>query len=76
MPSAEPEMFLRLREELEKLNKNGWSVNDIADELRCTTVTVRLWRNGTKFPSAVYLRDLYEIGCDIMYILTGEVTRP
>jgi hypothetical protein len=75
MPKAEPEMFDRLAEELDKLRENGWTNVDIADELRCRDVTVWRWKHGWDFPSITHLRDLYEIGCDIMYIITGEVTR-
>lgn len=72
MKKAELEMRRRLSEELNKL---GWTNAEIADELRCSKAIVTLWRQGERFPGPVYLRDLYEIGCDIMYILTGEATR-
>ena len=72
MTIAEPEMIRRLQEELNKL---GWSNTDIADELLCTDATVSHWRCGITFPNIRYLRDLYEIGCDILYIITGEATR-
>lgn len=75
MPKAEPEMIRRLQEELQKLREQGWTSVDIADELRCHKTTVSHWRRGIAFPDIRYLRDLYEIGCDIMYIITGEVTR-
>lgn len=75
MANSEPEMRIRLREELDKLHENGWSWADIADELRCSKSLVSRWRCGSLFPDTCYLRDLYEIGCDIMYIITGEVTR-
>lgn len=71
----EYEMRIRLCEELHRLREQGWSGVDIADELLCSKSTVSRWQNGTLFPNPCYLRDLYEIGCDIMYILTGEVTR-
>lgn len=69
MAKTEPAMLLRLREEITKL---GWSDTDIADELRCSKESVSTWRSGVGFPGPVFLRDLYELGCDIMYILTGE----
>lgn len=72
MKRTEPEMRARLSEEIIKL---GWSNRDIAEELLCSCEVVAMWRRGVAFPNIRHLRDLYEIGCDIMYIITGEVTR-
>ena len=72
MAKVEPEMKARLSEEINKL---GWSTKDIAEELLCSKNAVVTWKRGSDFPTITHLRDLYEIGCDIMYIITGERTR-
>lgn len=44
----------------------------IAKIVGCPTQLIRYWLNGLYTPSAFYLRRLHEIGCDVLYILTGE----
>lgn len=58
----------RLIEELSKLGDTPYAV---AKLIGCPTQLVRYWLDGVYTPSAFYLQRLHEIGCDVLYILTG-----
>ena len=62
------EMRARSVEELKKL---GDTPQEIAKIIGCSDTLVRYWLNEEGVPSHLYLKKLYEIGCDILYIITG-----
>lgn len=55
----------------EELNKLGDTPQEIAKIIGCSDTLVRYWLNEEGVPSHRYLKRLYEIGCDILYIITG-----
>lgn len=55
----------------EELNKLGDSSYEIAKLIGCSDNLVRYWMNEEGVPSHFYLNRLYELGCDILYIITG-----
>ena len=59
----------RAAEEIQKLNYNHYIV---AAKLGCPPGLVRYWLNLEGLPSAYYLARLHELGCDILYIITGK----
>lgn len=65
-------MNVRMAEELEAL---GISNSEAARRLGCNKTLISQWIRGTNHPSAYYLARLYDLGCDIVYILTGVRTR-
>ena len=56
----------------EEVSKLGVTPIDIANRIGCPSQLVRCWLGGTYTPSAYYLRRLHELGCDVIYILTGK----
>ena len=62
------DMRARSAEELRKL---GDTPQEIAKIIGCSDTLVRYWLNEEGVPSHLYLKRLYEIGCDILYIITG-----
>ena len=56
---------------IEEISKLGPTPYDIGKIVGCPTQLVRYWLDGIYMPSAFYLRRFHEIGCDVMYILTG-----
>jgi hypothetical protein len=56
----------------EEIRKLGDSPNRIAERVGCPPQLVRYWLDGLYTPSAFYLRRFHEIGCDVLYILTGK----
>ena len=62
------DITLRTAEEVSKL---GSTAVEIAKIIGCPAQVVRSWLNGEFTPSAHYLRRFHEVGCDILYILTG-----
>ena len=57
---------------IEELSKLGNEPLEIAKIVGCPTNLVRYWLDGVYTPSAFYLRRFHEIGCDVLYILTGK----
>lgn len=45
---------------------------EIAKRIGCPAQLVSHWLDGTYTPSAFYLRRFHELGCDVIYILTGK----
>lgn len=72
MRKRDPEMIKRLHEEIYKL---GDSNGAAARKLNCDRELVGDWLRYDYMPSAHYLRNFHEAGCDVIYILTGERTR-
>lgn len=60
---------LRLGEELRKL---GLSQRKLAALFGCDQRLVAGYLSGRTLPGAYYLTVMYNAGCDIIYILTGE----
>lgn len=58
----------RLREERESL---GMTQEQLADALSVTKKTQGIYERGQRSPNAEYLSALADIGCDVLYILTG-----
>lgn len=63
------DITLRTSEEVSKL---GSTPGEIAKIIGCPTQIVRSWLSGEFTPSAHYFRRFHEVGCDVLYILTGE----
>lgn len=63
-------MRARTVEELEKLGDTAY---EIAKLIGCGSSErlVKNWLNEECVPSHFYLNRLYELGCDILYIITG-----
>ena len=59
----------RVIEEVSKLGNNAYQIGKIVG---CSTQLVQSWLDGVYVPGAYYLRRLHEIGCDVLYILTGK----
>lgn len=57
----------------EELNKLGDTNYKIAKTIGCgcSERLVKYWRNQEGVPSHFYLKRLHELGCDILYIITG-----
>ena len=62
------EMRARTAEELRKLGNTSWEISKIVG---CSETLVRYWLNEEGVPSHFYLKKLYELGCDILYIIVG-----
>ena len=56
----------------EELRKLGKSAREIADAMGCSPSHVRNWLNEDATISAWYLAKMHELGCDVIYVLTGE----
>lgn len=69
MRPTDYEMCARTAEELRRLDKTPCA---IANLVGCKHQLVRYWLSGEGVPCAAYLKRLHEIGCDILYIITGE----
>lgn len=62
-------MTPRLIEEIYRL---GYSNTELAQALGCSQTAINQWITGLTIPYAYYLAKLHRIGCDVIYILTGE----
>lgn len=51
--------------------KLGDTACEIAKLIGCSESLVRYWLNEEGVPSHFYLQRLHELGCDILYIITG-----
>lgn len=69
MRPTDPDMCTRTAAELRKLGK---SPTEIGRLLGCKQQLVSFWMREEGVPCAMYLKKLHGIGCDIMYIITGE----
>lgn len=56
---------------IEELTKLGDNPSSIARIVGCPARLVSYWLDGLYTPSTYYLRRFHEIGCDVLYILTG-----
>lgn len=56
----------------EELLKLGDTPHDIAKIIKCPSNQVKHWLDCEYDPSAYYLKRFYEVGLDIIYILTGN----
>lgn len=58
---------------VEELKKLGDTPAEISKLIGCgsSETLVRHWINEECVPSHFYLKRLYELGCDILYIITG-----
>jgi len=66
-------MHLRLREERERL---GLSQTEFGKIGGVTKKTQMLYESGERSPDMVYLAAVAEAGVDILYVVTGERSRP
>lgn len=72
MKLKDPTMHKRVAEEFFKLADTN---RGVADKLGCEPDMVSHWICGKYIPSAYYLAAMHRVGCDVIYILTGERTR-
>lgn len=72
MRTTDFDMFPRLTEEIFRL---GYTNVELAKKIGCTPQAIRWWISGGGIPNAYYLARFYEIGADVIYILTGKRTR-
>lgn len=56
---------------VEELRKLGDTPQEIAKLIGCSDTLVKYWLNEEGVPSHFYLKKIYELGCDILYIITG-----
>lgn len=68
MRQTDISMRVRTAEELRKL---GDTPTKVAKRIGCSTELARYWLNEEGVPSHFYLKKMYELGCDILYIITG-----
>lgn len=61
-------MRKRTAEELMKLSDTA---REIAKLVGCSENLVKYWLNEEGVPSHFYLNKLHNLGCDILYIITG-----
>lgn len=57
---------------IEELRWVGDTPAEIAKLIGCPTQLIRYWLDGVYTPSAHYLGELHNTGCDVLYILTGK----
>lgn len=60
---------LRFKEERERL---GFNQTDLGEKLDSSRKTLTNWESGETFPHAKALARFYELGADIMYVITGQ----
>jgi len=72
MRTTDFDMFPRLTEEIFRL---GYGNVELAKLIGCHPDTVGWWISGGGIPRAYYLAKFYELGADVIYILTGKRTR-
>ena len=68
MRRTEIGMRNRTVEELSKLGKTPYELGKM---LGCKTRLVNYWFDKDGVPSHYYLNKLHNLGCDILYIITG-----
>ena len=69
MRMKDPEMHKRMCEEVYKL---GDSNRAAAEKLKCDPTLIGEWLRNGYMPNTYYLKNFYEAGADVIYILTGE----
>ena len=62
-------MTPRLIEEIYRL---GYSNTELSRAMGCSQTAIKQWITGDTIPYAYYLAKLHYLGCDVIYILTGE----
>lgn len=62
----------RVAEELFRLPGTN---REIARKIGCHPDTIVAWETGRITPNAHSLAAMHRVGCDVMYILTGERTK-
>ena len=63
--------FKMRKRTVEELKKLGDTPQEIAKVIGCKDQLVRHWLDEECVPSHIYMNRLYEVGCDILYIITG-----
>lgn len=61
----------RLKEERDRL---GLTQEQMAGRLDVTQKTQGLYERGQRMPNAEYLAVMADLGCDVLYVLTGQRT--
>lgn len=61
----------RLKEERDRL---GLTQEHMAGRLNITQKTQGLYERGQRMPNAEYLAAMAALGCDVLYVLTGQRT--
>lgn len=62
----------RLSEEMTKLPYKNWEIGKLVE---CDSSLISKYKQGIHLPGVYHLAGLYELGVDVIYILTGERTR-
>lgn len=57
---------------IEEVSNLGDTPYAIANLVGCPVQQIRNWLDGAYTPSAYYLQRFHEVGCDVLYILTGK----
>lgn len=69
MVYKDPTMTPRL---LEEINRLDISDAELSRKLGCSRTAINQWISGHTIPYAYYLAKLHYLGCDVIYILTGD----
>ncbi|MBO9538745.1 helix-turn-helix transcriptional regulator [Herbaspirillum sp.] len=67
------ELFERLKQERERL---GLTQPQMAEMLGVGKTTIIRWEQGASAPDAIQLQTFSNEGADVLYILTGQRSRP
>jgi hypothetical protein len=65
---------VRAAKEVYKRIDSEHSIDDLADEIDCSSALFWYWRRRKHIPSGKILRNMALAGYDVYYILTGEKT--
>lgn len=68
-----PEISARLKEEREAL---GLSQQALADACGISARSQRNYESGERLPDAAYLAAIAALGADVLYVLTGQRSKP
>ena len=68
-----PEISARLKEEREAL---GLSQQALADACGISARSQRNYESGERLPDAAYLAAIAALGADVLFVLTGQRSRP
>jgi hypothetical protein len=67
-----PRSFDIIDRTIEEVSKLGNTPTEIAELIGCRPKQITCWLSGEFTPSAFYLQRFHEVGCDVLYILTGR----